>query len=663
MGRRKKESATLSAAFHACEFALALGVIAAALWAMMSTPASLCLTIYQAPMLVGGGLLLLAALVGLQGVACGHGGLKCLHVFLAILALLALLAFSIFAFVVTAGGAASSSRGQTVYEPAGFSAWMQQQLGSWSSLQACLANTVHVCSDLRMYTRDKLQGKQISPLEAGCCLPPEGCPVNLPQNTIYSFAFAVPTTPTVTTPTNPTSPSACNAFSIDPSILCYSCSLCQGGLLALLQSNLKVQAYVSTAAAGMLLLLGLAMCCAACNGAEPEGLSESDGIALARAPTFVMVEPSLERTLAAGGGGDGARFERSLSRKGGEKGPQNGPGSASFQRSLTFQSMASAEYKRQMSMAGGNGNGNGNVGYAGGGREEEWEVQDVEDRYEDEGVFAFVVTTGGAAEKSRGQTVYAPTTFSSWMQQQVWNDATWGTLQTCLKNIHTCGDLRDYTPAYLQGKQLSPLEAGCCMPPENCFVNSSLPTFFSFAFDLPTDNAPPITNNPPASAAPPRDPRNCSAFSLESNQLCYSCEYCKGGVLQQLKSDLLVEAYFGVGVASAMLLVAMVMCCTQLGRGGRGDDKRRLLDDRGVSMSRTASFQGGPNLNRVNTYQSQGGPQFNRVNTYQSQGTPDLNRVNTYRATVGSRIFSGRTLTRVAGMGSAARCPSRGSAR
>ncbi|CAI5517126.1 unnamed protein product [Closterium sp. Naga37s-1] len=432
MGRRKKEAATLSAAFHACEFAIALGVIAAALWAMMrcgddevrcggddevrcghdevrsGTPASLCLLVYQTPMMVGGGLLLLAALVGLQGVACGHGGFKCLHVFLAILALLALLAFSIFAFVVTAGGAASSSRGQTVYEPAGFSAWMQQQLGSWSSLQACLTNTVHVCSDLRLYTRDKLQGKQISPLEAGCCLPPEGCPVNLPQNTIYSFAFAVPTTPTVTTPANPTSSSACSAFSIDPTVLCYSCSLCQGGLLALLQSNFKVQAYVGTAAAGLLLLLGLAMCCASCNGAEPEGLSESDGIALARAPTFVMVEPSLERTLsrvntgaggaggpsykrtntmasAAGGGGGGARFDRTLSRGGGEKGPQNGPGSASFQRSLTFQSMASAEYKRQMSMAGGNGNGNGNVGYAEGGREEEWEVRDVEDRYEDEG--------------------------------------------------------------------------------------------------------------------------------------------------------------------------------------------------------------------------------------------------------------------------------------
>ncbi|GJP53136.1 hypothetical protein CLOM_g12327 [Closterium sp. NIES-68] len=236
-------------------------------------------------------------------------------------------------------------------------------------------------------------------------------------------------------------------------------------------------------------------------------------------------------------------------------------------------------------------------------------------------IFLFVVTGGGAAEKSRGQTVYAPATFSSWMQNQVYNDATWTTLQTCLKDIHT-----------------GAAEAGCCLPPENCFVNSSLPTYFSFAFDLPTTNAPPITENPPA-AAPGRDPRNCSAFSLESSQLCYSCEYCKGGVIQQLKSDFLTEAYFSVGVASTMLVVAFIMCCTQCGRGKRDDDKRRLLDDRSsISMSRTASFQG-PHLNRVNTYQSQGGPQFNRVNTYQSQGGPEFNRVNTYQSSGGDPEF------------------------
>ncbi|GJP63123.1 hypothetical protein CLOP_g20201 [Closterium sp. NIES-67] len=378
-GKKKKEGAKLSAVFHACEFAVALAVIAAALWAMMSPPASFCLLVYQAPMLVAGGVLLLAALVGLMGLACDHGGLKCLHVTLAILALLGLLAFSIFAFIVTAGGASSSSHGQTVYEPVGFSSWMQQQLGSWSSLQACLANTVHVCSDLRQYTRDKLQGKQISPLEAGCCLPPDGCPVSVAQNNVYAFAFALPNAPTVTTPT-PANQPGCNAFSIDPATLCYSCPLCQGGLLNLLQSNLKIQAYVSTAAAAVLLVLGLAMCCATCQGAEPHELSESDGIALARAPTFVMVDPTLERTLtrvntgvggasfkrintmasAAGGGGGGAQFERTMSRV--DKGLANGPGGASFQRALTFQSMASAEYKRQMSHVNHGGGGAGGEG-------------------------------------------------------------------------------------------------------------------------------------------------------------------------------------------------------------------------------------------------------------------------------------------------------------
>ncbi|GJP76220.1 hypothetical protein CLOP_g6592 [Closterium sp. NIES-67] len=76
-------------------------------------------------------------------------------------------------------------------------------------------------------------------------------------------------------------------------------------------------------------------------------------------------------------------------------------------------------------------------------------------------IFAFLVTGGTPLPTtSRGQTVYATWGFSPWMQAQVGN-ASWAALQTCLAQRRTCGDLRSYAPAVLNGLLLPPIEAGC----------------------------------------------------------------------------------------------------------------------------------------------------------------------------------------------------------
>ncbi|GJP53138.1 hypothetical protein CLOM_g12329 [Closterium sp. NIES-68] len=349
---------------------IGLGLIGVALWLLLAATYGACLLPYQVPLIAVGGALLVAALVGFCGLACESNALSCLYLVVALVAVLASTAFTIFAFLVTGGTPLpTTSRGQTVYATWGFSPWMQAQVGnaSWAALQTCLAQR-RTCGDLRSYAPAVLNGLLLPPIEAGCCIPPQGCLNRTFRPTYYSFAaLDGPSTPQQqpsagnspndipvhaaaaagTTPPHSSSSSQqnCSAFSIEPQALCYACEYCKGGFLAQLHAHYALEKFVSLGASIAVLLLYLMACCAAFTGLDDDepGLEKSTAAAAAAAAASKLQKSgTMSRvntfTVAPG------QFERSLSAKvpgqgvgvGALGGVAAGAAIGQYERSLTY---------------------------------------------------------------------------------------------------------------------------------------------------------------------------------------------------------------------------------------------------------------------------------------------------------------------------------------
>eukprot|EP00475_Leptophrys_vorax_P039255 TRINITY_DN70619_c0_g1_i1.p1 TRINITY_DN70619_c0_g1~~TRINITY_DN70619_c0_g1_i1.p1 ORF type:complete len:316 (-),score=14.91 TRINITY_DN70619_c0_g1_i1:118-1065(-) len=172
------------------------------------------------------------------------------------------------------------------------------------------------------------------------------------------------------------------------------------------------------------------------------------------------------------------------------------------------------------------------------------------------------------------------------MQSQVAGNGTWSKYSTCLYEARTCGDVREYIRDKLKAQQLSPLEAGCCLPPEGCVFNGadlSSPSFFSFAFDMPTA---PKVSTAPAARPPAFTSVNCSTFSLDPSQMCYGCSYCQGGLLSELRGSLRLEAYICLGIFVAMFMLVLLSCFAYCGSRGEDKEKKGKDDNVGVGMTR-----------------------------------------------------------------------------
>ncbi|CAI5936752.1 unnamed protein product [Closterium sp. NIES-64] len=366
---------------------LALALIGVSLYTTWSSPPSTCLIMYQTPLMAIGAALFIGALVGLLALVCDNSCLVCMQLTVSFTAMWALLAFAIFALVVTGPGGASTekSRGFTVFEPAQFSAWMQQQVAGdrWAPLASCLSGA-RTCGDVRNYIGRNLKKAQLSPLEAGCCLPPQGCVLgglNMSAPVYYSFAFDLPTMPKLPLPSADAAPtvqrstSNCSGFSAEPTQLCYSCPYCQGGLLTLLRDNLRMEAFVALGVFIAVFMLLLIACFAYC-GARPDddeetGKGKKTEISLARQQTFVIADqppaqllsvPTFQRTLTMGdGGGGGPAFTRSTTMCDNSGGGAAAAAASNAQLSRTLTRIEQAlgadlqQFKRTNTMAGGGG--------------------------------------------------------------------------------------------------------------------------------------------------------------------------------------------------------------------------------------------------------------------------------------------------------------------
>ncbi|XP_059636025.1 tetraspanin-8 [Cornus florida] len=164
-------------------------------------------------------------------------------------------------------------------------------------------------------------------------------------------------------------------------------------------------------------------------------------------------------------------------------------------------------------------------------------------------IFAFVVTNKGAGEATsgRGYKEYRLGDYSNWLQKRVSSTKNWNKIKSCLMDSKVCKSLIDnrantqVQQFYLQ--HLSAIQSGCCKPADHC----------NFVYVSPTQ----WTKTNSSSSTNP----DCDAWSNDQNVLCFNCQSCKAGLLDNIRSDWKKVAIVNIIFLIFLIIVYSVGCC------------------------------------------------------------------------------------------------------
>ncbi|CAN1329563.1 TET8 [Linum perenne] len=164
-------------------------------------------------------------------------------------------------------------------------------------------------------------------------------------------------------------------------------------------------------------------------------------------------------------------------------------------------------------------------------------------------IFAFIVTNRGAGKvlSNRGYKQYELGDYSNWLQKRVTSEKNWGKIRSCLIEGKVCSKFNqsylDDTVEQLYTERLSALQqSGCCKPSDEC----------GYTFVNPTTWTKTATNstNP-----------DCSSWENQPDVLCFNCNSCKAGLLDNLKRDWKRVAIVNIIFLIVLIVVYSVGCC------------------------------------------------------------------------------------------------------
>ncbi|XP_016567446.1 tetraspanin-10 isoform X2 [Capsicum annuum] len=137
--------------------------------------------------------------------------------------------------------------------------------------------------------------------------------------------------------------------------------------------------------------------------------------------------------------------------------------------------------------------------------------------------------------------------YSSWFLKQLNNTHNWKHLKSCLVKTNDCSNLskRYKTRKEYKLAKLTPIEAGCCRPPSECGYPAVNASYYDLSFH------------------PKSSSKDCKLYKNSKNVKCYSCDSCKAGVAQYMKTEWRVVAIFNVILFIVLSIIYFVGCCAR----------------------------------------------------------------------------------------------------
>ncbi|XP_076956485.1 tetraspanin-3-like [Bidens hawaiensis] len=165
-------------------------------------------------------------------------------------------------------------------------------------------------------------------------------------------------------------------------------------------------------------------------------------------------------------------------------------------------------------------------------------------------IFAFVVTDKGSGRTvpNRAYKDYYLPDYSGWLKDRVASDEYWRKISSCVRDSGVCRKSGRVVGGYPESaemyylRKLSSIESGCCKPPSECqfaYVNET-------TWD--TANIGSVNN------------RDCIRWNNDQEQLCYSCNSCKAGVLASLRKSWRKVSVINIIVLIILVIVWVVAC-------------------------------------------------------------------------------------------------------
>lgn len=147
-------------------------------------------------------------------------------------------------------------------------------------------------------------------------------------------------------------------------------------------------------------------------------------------------------------------------------------------------------------------------------------------------MFGFAVTAGGGGMQVQGRPYreYHISDYSPWLQKHMQDIKYWKPALACVVGSKACPKIANWTPMdYLQ-HDLTPIQSGCCKPPTSCTYSGGMPV-----------------------GAQDED---CYQWNNAPNILCYQCNSCKAGVMEQVRQD-----WHKISVLNVIVLVFLICIC------------------------------------------------------------------------------------------------------
>ncbi|XP_021895589.1 protein TORNADO 2 [Carica papaya] len=161
-------------------------------------------------------------------------------------------------------------------------------------------------------------------------------------------------------------------------------------------------------------------------------------------------------------------------------------------------------------------------------------------------VFIYMVTLKGAGHlaPSRAYLEYRLDDYSGWLRRRVRSSFKWDRIRNCLGSTNMCAELnQSYRMAQdFFNAHIGPLQSGCCKPPTACGYTYINPTYWISPINTAAD-------------------MDCLNWSNDQNQLCYNCDSCKAGLLENLKREWRRADVILVITLVAFIFVYVIGCC------------------------------------------------------------------------------------------------------